>query len=58
MASTPTRAINQARQLIAIRSVLPAATGNIRRGILDCVMPMQPSPASQTYTVHLRRNRT
>ncbi len=54
MASTPTRAINPARQLIAIRTVLPAATGRIRHGALHCVMSVQPSPASQTYTVHLR----
>lgn len=54
MASTPTRAINPARQLTAIRAVLPAATGKIRNGELDCVMPIQPSPASQTYTVRLR----
>jgi hypothetical protein len=54
MASTPTRAINPARQLTAIRAVLPAATGTIRSGKLDCVMPIQPSPASQTYTVRLR----
>jgi hypothetical protein len=54
MASTPTRAVNPARQLTAIRAVLPAATGTVRRGRLDCVIPIQPSPASQTYTVRLR----
>jgi hypothetical protein len=54
MASTPTRAVNPARQLIAIRTVLPAASGTVRRGALDCIMPIQPSPASQTYTVRLR----
>jgi hypothetical protein len=54
MASTPTRAVNPARQLTAIRSVLPAATGMVRSGKLDCVMPIQPSPAGRTYTVRLR----
>jgi hypothetical protein len=54
MASTPTRAANPARQLTAIRAVLPAATGRICRGELDCVMPIQPSSASQTYAVRLR----
>jgi hypothetical protein len=54
MASTPTHGINPARQLTAIRAVLPAATGTLRSGELDCVMPIQPSPASQTYTVCLR----
>lgn len=54
MASTPTRAVNPARQLSAIRAVLPAATGTIRRGELYCQMPIQPSLASQRYTVRLR----
>jgi len=54
MASTPTRAVNPARQLSAVRSVLPAASGTIRHGELDCRVPIQPSPASQTYMVRLR----
>lgn len=54
MGSTPTRAINLARQLTAIRAVLPAATGTIRRGELTCVLPIQPSPASQIYSARLR----
>lgn len=54
MVSTPTRAINPARQFTAIRAVLPAATGKVGSGELDCVMLIQPSPASQTYTVCLR----
>jgi hypothetical protein len=54
MASTPTRAVNPARQLSAIRSALPAATGTIRRGELHCQVSIQPSPASQRYTVRLR----
>jgi hypothetical protein len=53
MASTPTRAVNLIRQLIAIRAVLPTARGTVRHGELDCVMRIQPSPASQTYTVRL-----
>jgi hypothetical protein len=53
MAPIPTRAVNPARQLTAIRSVLPAATGSVRRGVLDCVVPLQPSPASQVYTIRL-----
>jgi hypothetical protein len=53
MASTPTRPINLARQLVAIRLALPAARGKIDGGQLDCVMPIQPSPASQTYRVRL-----
>lgn len=51
MAPIPTRAINPARQLTAIRSVLSAASGSVNRGVLDCVVPLQPSPASQVYTV-------
>jgi hypothetical protein len=54
MASTPTRAVNPARQFTAIRSVLPAVRGTVRSGGLDCIVPIQPSPASQTYTVRLR----
>jgi hypothetical protein len=34
--------------------VLPAATGQLQRGGLECIMPIQPSPASETYTVRLR----
>jgi hypothetical protein len=40
--------------MIAIRTVLPAATSAVRRGELECIAPIQPSPASQTYTVRLR----
>ncbi|WP_200902421.1 hypothetical protein [Protofrankia coriariae] len=53
MASTPTRAVNLTRQLIAIRATLPTATGRVRRGELDCLMCIRPSPASQVYTVRL-----
>jgi hypothetical protein len=54
MASAPTRAVNLARQLAVIRAALPATIGAIRRGELDCRIPIQPSPACQTYTVRLR----
>ena len=54
MARTPTRAVNPVRQLITIRAALPAARGQVRRGQLECVLPIQPSPASQTYMVRLQ----
>ena len=53
MASAPTRAVNLARQLAAIRTVLPGARGAVRRGELICVVELQPTPASRTYTVRL-----
>lgn len=54
MARPPPRAVNPARQLIAIRSRLPTAAGTVTSSGLDCVMPIQPSPASQTYTVRVQ----
>jgi hypothetical protein len=54
MASTPTRAINLARQLVAIRSAIPDARGKINRGQLDCVVPIQPSIASETYRARIQ----
>jgi len=53
MASIPTRAINLARQLIAITAVLPESTATIRDGELNCMLHLRPSPASQVYTVYL-----
>jgi len=53
MASTPTRAVNLTRQLVAILAVLPLAMGTVRTGQLICTLHLQPSPASQTYTVRL-----
>jgi hypothetical protein len=50
MASTPIRAVNLARQLVAIRSAIPEARGKINRGQLNCVVPIEPTPASQTYS--------
>lgn len=54
MASTPTRAINLARQFVAIRSAIPEARGKINRGQLDCVVPIQATPASQTYSARIQ----
>jgi hypothetical protein len=53
MGSIPTRAVNLTRQLVAITVVLPGTRGRVRRGELDCVAKLQPSPASRTYTVRL-----
>lgn len=53
MASTPTRAVNLTRQLVAIMALLPDTEGVVRHGELVCVIRLQPSPASQTYTVRL-----
>ena len=55
MVSRPVRTLNAAQQLLALRSMIPGATGTARRGILNCVMPIQPSPVSQVYTVRLRQ---
>lgn len=41
--------------MLANRAVMPAATGKVRCGVLECIMPIQPSPASQVYTVHARQ---
>ncbi|MFC3504073.1 hypothetical protein ACFOOK_24310 [Micromonospora krabiensis] len=53
MASTPTRAVNLRRQLAAITALLPDAVGAVHRGELTCIIRLQPSPASQIYTVRL-----
>ena len=53
MASTPIRAVNPTRQLLAITTVVAGATGHVHRGVLTCTLRLQPSPASQTYTVNL-----
>jgi hypothetical protein len=55
MGCRPIRALNPAQQMLAIRAAMPAATGTVRRGVLDCVVPIQPSPASQVYTVRVRQ---
>ncbi len=53
MANTPTRAVNLVPQLLAITSVVSEAKGAVRLGELNCTLRLQPSPASQRYTVHL-----
>ncbi|KAA0093639.1 hypothetical protein CIW49_26690 [Mycolicibacterium sp. P1-18] len=54
MASTPARAIDLARQLVAIRTAIPAARGRINRGQLDCVVPIQPGVGSETYSARIQ----
>lgn len=39
--------------MLALRAMVPAVTGTARRGVLDCIMPIQPSPASQLYTIRI-----
>ncbi|WP_020118767.1 hypothetical protein [Streptomyces canus] len=53
MASIPTRAINLGLQLASIRAVLPEAQGTVRGGELACTVALQPTPASQCYTVRI-----
>ena len=54
MASTPTRAISLARQLVAIRSAIPDSRCKINRGQLDCAVPIQPSIGSETYSARIQ----
>ncbi len=54
MASIPFRAINLARHFVAIQSAIPAAHGKIERGLLDCVVPIQPCITSETYSARIR----
>lgn len=49
VARIPTRAINLARQLIAITGTVPSTQGRIKRGEQDCTIRLQPTPASRTY---------
>ncbi|MGH3927137.1 MAG: hypothetical protein ACRDTT_30435, partial [Pseudonocardiaceae bacterium] len=53
MGTTPTQAVNLAKQLLAITGVLPSAEGRVRRGELVCTLYVQPGPASRKYTVRL-----
>lgn len=48
-----TRTLNLALQRAMILAVLPDATCAIRKGALNAVMRLQPTPASRTYTVRL-----
>lgn len=54
MASTPNRAINLARQLVALKSAIAETSGRISRGQLDCIVPIQPTLASRTYRARIR----
>ncbi|MFI7691622.1 hypothetical protein ACIBQ6_21320 [Nonomuraea sp. NPDC049655] len=49
----PIRAINLAQQLAGIVAVLPDARGSVHRGELSCIVQLQPTPASRTYTIRL-----
>ena len=51
--ATSVRARNLGLQLASIRHAFPAAVGRVRRGELVCTVPLQPTPASRTYTVRL-----
>jgi hypothetical protein len=53
MAYSPRRVLNPAQQMVALRVTVPGATGTVRRGILACTLPIQPSPMSLTYTVQI-----
>jgi hypothetical protein len=53
MAPRPVQAVNLAKQLHAIRTVIPAARGRVRKGQLTCTVDLKPTPASRTYTVRL-----
>ncbi len=41
--------------MLALRATIPSVTGTARRGILNCVMSIQPSPMRQVYTVRVRQ---
>lgn len=53
MGTRPVRRLNPAQQMLALRAMMPGVTGTARRGVLNCVMPIQPSPISQVYTVRI-----
>jgi hypothetical protein len=53
MAPRPVQAVNLAKQLLAIRMVLPTARCRVRKGQLACTVDLKPTPASRTYTVRL-----
>lgn len=48
-----TRTLNVAVQRNMILAVVQDATCTIKKGTLNCTMRLQPTPASQTYTVRL-----
>ena len=51
MASTPTRAVNLARQLVAIRVSCRTPAGRITAVELAAVVRFQPPQPAETYTV-------
>lgn len=53
MASTPTRAINLARQMAAVKAAVPTAETTLRGGELVCNLTLQPTPVSRRYTVRI-----
>lgn len=53
MATTPIRAVNLTKQLLAITRVLPSAKGRVRHGELVCTLLVQPCPVSRKYTIRL-----
>jgi hypothetical protein len=53
MATRPARAVNLAKQLLAIRQVLEYVDGRVSGGELACDLRLQPTPASRRYTLHL-----
>lgn len=54
MVGSKRRVLNAAHQLLALRAVTPT-TGTARRGVLDCRIEIQPTPASRVYTVRIRQ---
>jgi hypothetical protein len=53
MAPRPVQTINLAKQLHAIRAVVPTARGRVRKGQLTCTLDLKPTPVSRTYTLRL-----
>lgn len=53
MGGRPVRRLNPAQQMLALRATFPGITGTARRGVLNCIMSIRPSPVSQVYTVRI-----
>jgi hypothetical protein len=53
MATTPTRAVNLIKQMLAITTVMPSAECRVKHGELACTLTIRPSPASCAYAVQL-----
>jgi hypothetical protein len=56
MGYRPVRRLNPAQQMLALRAMIPDVSGIARRGVLNCVMSIQPSLVSQMYTVRIRNS--